>query len=144
MKLEDIQKLWDEDSAIDESEVGTEASVIAQKHHRYLKIYNREKLALIKFQEDLKRLKFEKTEFYRDGPTEETKAKGWEFPARGRLAPALATSHVEADKDVIEMNLRIGFQQEKIWYLHEIIKQLNNRNFALTNILNDRKWRQGD
>ncbi len=144
MKLENIQKLWDEDSKIDESELGHEAAQIAQIHNRYLKIYNVERLTLLKLQENLKRLKFDKGEFYRDGPTEDTDKRGWEYPARGRLSPTLAGVYVESDRHVIDENLKIGFQQEKLWFLDQIIRSLNNRNYCITNAIADRKWKQGD
>ena len=143
MKLEQIQEWWTKDCILDETEVSREASIIPQLHNKYLKLHTIERLALLKLQEDLKRLRFEKMEFYRDGPNDETRARGWEFPPRGRLAPGLAATYVDADKDVIAMNLQVGFQSEKVSVLHEIIKSLNNRNYLLTNILADRKWSQG-
>jgi hypothetical protein len=48
-----------------------------------------------------------------------------------------------SDKEIIEMNLRIGYQLEKIELLDSIIKSIMNRNFIIKNAIEWTKFTQG-
>ena len=85
-----------------------------------------EKLMLRKYIEDSKALKLAKFEFYTMGPTEETHAKGWQLPPQGRVVNAQANTYVDSDKDVINLNLKLGIQHEKVDLLDSIIKSLGS------------------
>jgi len=51
--------------------------------------------------------------------------------------------YMEADKDIIELNLRIGYQLEKIELLENIIKTISNRGFQIKNAIDWNKFIQG-
>jgi hypothetical protein len=51
--------------------------------------------------------------------------------------------YLESDKDIINLSLKIGLQEAVVEYLESIIKQINNRNFILKNILDWEKFRTG-
>ena len=143
MKLDAIFELWEADSKIDRTELGEESLKIAQLHHKYFKIFSNERLTLKKLTVDYKRLKLQKYEFYTMGPTEESQALGWELPAQGKILRADATQYVEADKDIVDISLKIGLQEEKLELLESIIKGLNSRGFNIKTALDYLKFTSG-
>ena len=143
MKLETIYAFWAEDSKIDRMDLGEESLKISSLHQKYMEIYTNEKIILRKFDIDLKVLKLEKHEFYTQGPTNETQEKGWELPAIGKVIRSDVQQYVEADKDIIQLTLKIGIEHEKVSLLESIIKNLSNRGFQIKNAIDWIKYASG-
>jgi hypothetical protein len=143
MKIEDIQNLWSQDSKIDHTELSTEALRIPSLHSKYFRIFTEERLRLRKYELDLKKLKLEKYEFYTQGPTEETHAKGWRLPPIGKVIKSEVNNYVDADDDIIQLTLKVGIQQEKIEMLESIIKSLTNRGFLIKSAIDFEKFKVG-
>lgn len=143
MKLEDIFAEWEKDSKIDRTNLGNEAIAIPALHNKYYQIFMNEKLLLRKYQEQQKKLKLDKQEFYFMGPTEETEAKGWKLPPQGKILKADVSTYVEADQDVINLNLKIGIQQEKVEFVMSIIKSLVNRGFQIKSAIDWERFQVG-
>lgn len=143
MKLEDIYEEWKKDSEIDKTELGDEALKIPKLHHKYYQMFTHERLLLRKHEADYKNLKLSKYEFYTMGPSEESREKGWKLPARGMILKADLPMYMEADKDIVDMSLRIGMQQEKIELLESIIKSLVNRGFQIKSAIEWTKFTMG-
>jgi hypothetical protein len=51
--------------------------------------------------------------------------------------------YMEADRDMIELSLKIGMQGEKIEFLESIIKSLQTRNFLIKNAIDFMKFTMG-
>lgn len=143
MKLEDIFAEWDQDSKISPLDLGNEAIKIPQLHNKYYRIYVNEKLILRKYVEEMKVLKLDKFEFYTMGPTEESQAKGWVLPPQGKILKDKAAAYVDADKDIINLNLKLGIQHEKVDMLDSIIKSLVNRGFQIKTAVDYEKFKVG-
>lgn len=143
MKIESILAEWEQDSKIDRTELSEESLKIPQLHHKYYKVYTSERLLLRKLESDLKQLKLDKHEFFTQGHTKETQEKGWELPPRGMILKADLPMYMDADKDIIELNLKIGYQLEKIELLDSIIKTIINRGFQIKNAIDWNKFIQG-
>jgi len=143
MKLEDILNAWEVDSKVSPTDLGNEAIKIPQLHHKYYRMFVNERLFLRKYQEDAKELKLEKYEFYTGGPTEETHAKGWVLPPRGKILKSDVQQFLDADKDIIKHNLKMGLQHEKIDLLESIIKSLVNRGFQIKSAIDWEKFQVG-
>lgn len=143
MKLEAIFDLWSVDSKIDRNDLGEESLNISKLHHKYHEIYTYERLTLRKYEAELKALKLEKFEFYTQGPTKETMERGWQLPPIGKILKADANTYVDADKDVINLTLKIGIQHEKITLLESIIKTLQARGFQIKTALDFIKFTSG-
>lgn len=143
MKIEDIFELWEKDSQIDRTELGDESLKIPQLHHKYFKIYSKERLLLRKLEADMKQLKLVKYEFYTQGPTDESHELGWIFPPAGKILKSEVSYYTEADQDIINLSLRIGMQQEKIDLLDSIIRTLNNRGYNIKSALDWEKFKVG-
>ena len=143
MKLDDIFSAWDEDSEIDRNHLDDESLKLSKLHKKYHEIFTNERLLLRKYESDLKVLRLEKFEFYTQGPTQETQAKGWKLPPIGKIIRSDANTYVDADKDVIDLSLRIGLQHEKISLLDSIIKTIMGRSFNIKNALDFIKFTSG-
>jgi hypothetical protein len=51
--------------------------------------------------------------------------------------------YLDSDKDIITNNIRIVNQKEKISFLEEVLKNINQRNFQIKNAIDWRKFTQG-
>jgi hypothetical protein len=91
----------------------------------------------------MKQLKLDKYEFLTQGPNEETKDKGWKLPPKGMILKGDIPMYLEADQDVINLSLKIGYQQEKIDLLESIIKTIINRGFLIKSAIEWQKFTMG-
>lgn len=143
VNFEELFTEWEKDSIIDKTKLDDESLRITKLHHKYYKFFIAEKSKLRQLENDLKRLKLEKTEFYTQGHNEETRAKGWKLPAKGIIIKSDVPMYVEADSDIINITLKIGIQQEKIEFLESIIKSLNNRGYNIKTAVEFIKFMNG-
>lgn len=143
MKLEEIYEHWDKDSEIDKTELGDESLKIPKLHHKYFQIFTNEKLVLKKYEADMKALKLSKYEFYTQGPSKESQDKGWSMPARGMILKQEMPLYMDGDRDIIDLSLKIGLQQEKVELLESIIKSLTNRGFQIRASIDWTKFTMG-
>lgn len=51
--------------------------------------------------------------------------------------------YLDADQDVVNLSLKIGYQQEKLELLDSIIKTIMNRNFIIRNAIDWQKFTMG-
>lgn len=143
MKLESIFEMWEKDARVDRQRLDEEALNISLLHAKYHKIYTNERLTMRKYEAELKELKLQKFEFYTQGPTKETVERGWQLPPIGKILKADANTYVDADKDVVNMSLKIGIQHEKIGLLESIIKTLQNRGYNIRAAIDYIKFTSG-
>lgn len=143
MKLETIYEEWNKDSEIDMTDLGNEAIKIPKLHHKYFQMYTAEKMLLRKYEAEMKTLKLSKYEFYTQGPSKESREKGWELPARGMILKQEMPMYLEGDKELIELSLKVGLQQEKVELLESIIKSLTNRGFQIKSAIDWNKFTMG-
>lgn len=143
MKIEAIEDLWEKDSQIDDSDLGSESLKIPLLHHKYYKLYFREKLALEQKMFDLNVLHKEKWELYTGKLDKQTLAeRGWEQFELNILRADISI-YLDADKDLIKKKIELSLQKEKVEYLKDIIKVINNRAFHIKNKIDFMKWAQG-
>lgn len=143
MKLEEIFDNWNTDSVIDKTNLGDESISIPKLHNKYYKIYTSEKLLLRKLESEMKALKLDKYEFYTQGPSKESQEKGWKLPPKGVVIKQEVQMYLDADREIIELSLRIGYQQEKIDLLDSILKTLIPRGWQIKNAIDFYKFTMG-
>jgi hypothetical protein len=51
--------------------------------------------------------------------------------------------YLQSDKDIITTNIKVVNQQEKINFLEEVLKNINQRNFQIKNAIDWRKFVNG-
>lgn len=143
MKLDSILELWEEDSKLDRNDLSNESLKIPGLHSKYYRIYVNEKLILRKYEAQLKELKMEKYEFYTQGPSKEQIDRGWKLPPVGKVLKADVNMYLDADKEIIELSLRIGIQKEKIDLLESIIESFKARGFNIKSALDFERFKMG-
>ena len=143
MKLETIYEHWSSDSKIDRTELGNESIKIPQLHAKYFKFYSEERLRLKQYESEHKILYKRKFEYYMGTMDEgEQKNLGWEPQLLKILRTDLPT-YIDADQDIINLNLKISMQKEKIDVLDNIIRTINNRGFQIKNVIDWEKFKTG-
>lgn len=142
MTIDDILKLWKEDSNIDKTELGDESLKIPKLHHKYYSILINERLRLEKLESEYRKLKLDKYEYFSQGASDEHIAKGWK-PLNKIILKTEIPMYMDADDQIIEINLKISYQQEKIDMLTDIMKMVHNRTFQLKNVQEWNKFIMG-
>lgn len=142
MKIEDIIEAWKKDCVIDQTSIGDESLNTAKLHAKYASLWTSEKIRLHQYYRQFKALKAEKEDFFFN-PTSEKVKEGWKIPPKGKLLKSEIPRFVEYDSDVLDMELKIGVQQEKIELLKSILGQISTRGFAIKNMLEDRRFMNG-
>ena len=143
MKLEEILDLWAEDCLVDRTELGEESLKLPLLHSKYLRIFTEEKLLLRRLENERKEMLLLKHDYYRGVMAEEDlKANGWE-PFRLNVLKSDIPMYIEADQDIIKINLRIAMQQEKVDSLESIIRSINNRGYLIKNAIEYEKFKVG-
>jgi hypothetical protein len=143
MTLDEILEDWDKDAPIDKLELGDASIDGARLHAKWLRRLAYERLRLYKLNTELKTLKRDKLEFYTQGPTKETQAAGWEFPARGVILNKDTGIYIDADKQILEKTLQIAYQQECVNAIDLIFVALKARGFDIGRKIEEMKLRAG-
>jgi len=143
MNIEEIMTLWESDTNIDRTELGDEALKVPKLHSKYYNILIKERLLLRKLEAEMKQLKLDKYEFLTQGPNDETKEKGWKLPPRGMILKGDLPMYIDADKDMINLSLKIGMQHEKIEFLDSVIKTIINRGYIIKNAIDWQRFTMG-
>jgi len=143
MKIEDIFEMWGEDAIVDPTDLSAESVKVPKLHHKYYQIHSREYMLLKKKQEEFKVLYRDKYEYYRGQLDYETmKSRGWE-PFELKVMKGDVGIYMEADTDIINANLSIALQQEKVDVLKAIIKDLSQRSYHINNAIDFQKFQMG-
>jgi hypothetical protein len=143
MQLEQLEAMWAEDCKIDETNLARESTRIPELHSKYYKLYIRSATKASKYKSDLKELERIKTEYYNGSMAEEDlKHYGWKQNPLKILKSDIA-KYIESDKDIINLCLKIDYQVSYTKFLEDIIRQINNRNFIIKNIIDYMKFTHG-
>jgi hypothetical protein len=141
--LEEVQKMWEEDSQIDRSQLGPEALRGPQLHSKYYKMYSQARMKLKRESAELKKFAHKKFIFYSQGPTQETQALGWKLPPCGKILKGEAREYVDCDDEVVRFTLAVAEVQELVDYLESVVKALKDRGFAIRNAIDWEKFLNG-
>ena len=143
MKLEDIYEQWKTDAIIDNENLINESLKIPHLHAKYLKYFTSEKIILTSKQSEYKELYKNKHEYYANTmDIDEIKELGWE-PLQKKIMKADVPMHIDADKEIKELRLKVAIQKEKVEALDHIIKSLNNRGFYIKNAVDYMRFING-
>lgn len=143
MTLDQMMEEWRKDASIDTTELGNESTKIPELHSKYLKIYfdERRKLKAMEFQS--KDLYLKKYEYYNGKMSQdELDELNWE-PFVKRLMKNEIDLYLESDKDIITGNIKVVNQKEKLNFLEEVLKNINQRNFQIKNAIEWKKFTNG-
>jgi len=131
------------DLEIDQTALDAESSRTPQVHNKYLVMFMDEKLKLKRMENELSVLRRNKWLYYTGRMSkEELDQHGWE-PFELNILKTEADELIEADSDWIKLDEKVAFQQEKVDYLENIVKIINNRQWQIRAIIDWIKFTQG-
>lgn len=143
MTLDQISEEWRKDAAIDSTELGTESLKIPQLHSKYMKIYFDERQKLKAYEFKSKETFLKKYEYFNGRMSrEELEEAGWE-PFVKKLLKHEIDMYLDSDKDIINIKMRMEAQKEKIDFLEEVLKNLNQRNYQIRNAIEWQRFTNG-
>jgi hypothetical protein len=143
MNLKDIKDIVNKDMKIDETDLDSESLKTPQLHNKYLIIYMDEKILLEKLQSDFNILKKKKWLYYTGKLSqEELDDLGWE-PFQLNILKTDIDKFIESDDEYIKLNHKVIFQKEKVKYLENVLKIINNRQWYIRSAIDWIKFTQG-
>jgi len=143
MEFERIKKMAEEDTRIDGIELDIESIKIPQLHNKYLNLLQDEKLVLRKLMSEQSKLYRIKWEYYNGKLDKETLDEyGWE-PFQLSILKKDINIYLESDKELSLIRDRVMFQEVKLEFLEEILKELNTRHWKIRNAIEWRKFTSG-
>jgi len=137
MNLETIQSMWEKDSQIDQIKIHDEAAKIPSLHAKYWDVYNTLKLLREKAKTQESSIRLERYNYY-TGKSAPEVYEAEPFPYRVREKDVIK-QHLDADKRLQEITLKIKYYDVMLTYLEDIVRQINNRSYQLKNIID---WQQ--
>ena len=73
---------------------------------------------------------------------EDLEANGWE-PNPLRILKSDLNTYIDSDTDIIKQTSKMDYQKEKINFLENIIRSINNRGFQIKNAIDWEKFKVG-
>ena len=143
MNLDELRKMVSIDLPMDTTELDKESMKTPQIHNKYLILHTDEKLILGKIQSDFNVLKRDKWLYYTGKMSqEELDEKNWE-PFNLKILRPDIDKFIESDEDIIRLSNRILLQKEKVNYLENVIKIINNRQWSIRSSIDWLKFTNG-
>ena len=143
MTLEEIRQMATIDVVMDKTELDVESMKTPQIHNKYLILYTDEKLILGKMQSDYSIQKKDKWLYYTGKMSqEELQEREWETFDLNILKTDI-DKFMDSDQDIIKLSNRILLQKEKVNYLENLIKIINNRQWSIRATIDWLKFTNG-
>lgn len=141
--MEELRLMVKDDLVMDKTELDIESMKTPQIHNKYLVMYSDEKLILGKLESDLNILKRDKWLYYTGKMSpEQLEDRGWDTFDLNILKTDI-DKFLGGDEDLIKLANRILFQKEKVNYLENVIKIINNRQWNIRAAIDWLKFTNG-
>ena len=140
MNLDEIEKLWKEDSTIDPDNLHLESIKIPSLHSKYFQIYNN--LSLLRKKEENNFLQLQKEKWlYYSGKSDPEVYK--QKPFDHRVMKSDLDKYMNTDDELVRSNTKIEYYSIMIKFLESILKNIENRSFAIKNSIYFMKFTAG-
>lgn len=141
-KLDDVLKMWTDDSNIDRTEPGKALIDIPKLHSKYLNILSQHRLLVKDAEFKYNRMKKLKWEYYTGKlDDDDLKKYGWE-PFPYTLKSDLNT-YLDADEDINKYKAKKLLHDEVVDVCTFILKELNSRTYQLRDFITWERFIQG-
>jgi len=143
MTFDELKEMVKKDISLDETQLERESARTPQIHNKYLLFFMEEKIFLSRIESELNVLKKKKWLYYNGNMSQdELDENGWEQYDL-RILRGDIDRLIESDNDVIKLKLKLDYQKEKVNYLENIIKIINNRQWNIRSIIDWLKFTNG-
>jgi hypothetical protein len=141
--IEEYEKMWAEDCKIDETNLVREASRIPILHSKYYKLYHRAALKATKLRYELKELEGRKHDWMEGLMDQQDLNKlGWRAYGPKPMKSEIPRK-IETDLDVVKLSLKIEYQSSIAKFLEDVVRQINNRNYVIRNMVDLIRFQAG-
>lgn len=138
MNLEELEKMWEKDSVLDDTLLDEEALKIPQLHSKYLTMYNHFKLLMAKARQEHKTMEHKKWLYYSGKEVPEDVE-----PMNYKIIRADIPRWMGIDEQMMKLDAKLDYYQVVLDFLAETLKQINNRNYVITNAIQWRRFTSG-
>lgn len=143
MDIQTIKTELEQDLKINDAELDTESLRIPKIHSKYLNILHDEKMVLQSLRMKKRIMLREKWEYYTGKMDAETlKQKGLE-PFNLKILKQDLDLYIDSDQDILQLDSKLIAQQEKVDYLQDAIKAINNMQWHIRDAIAWRKFING-
>lgn len=141
INLDEIQKLWSEDSKINIDDLHNESLKVSLLHSKYYEIYNNISLLRKRSETQYKIKKLERYNYY-NGKADPDVYKNEPFPYKVRDKESMQR-YLDADEKLSEILMKLEYYDIMLKYLEEIIKTISNRTYQIKNSIEFLKFQSG-
>lgn len=143
MDIQTLKQELEKDLKINDAELDTESLRIPKIHSKYLNILHDEKMILQSLRLKKRIMLREKWEYYTGKTDAETlKQKGLE-PFNLKVLKQDLDLYIDSDQDILQLDSKLITQQEKVDYLQDAIKAINNMQWHIRDAIAWRKFING-
>lgn len=144
MKLTEIQQNWEQDSRIDETNLGRESTRVPTLHSKYLNVLSKVKLQLRKAESDYYNTRRLKYRYYRgEMSREELQVLEWEQFQGNKPLKNEMDEFLQCDKDLIELQDKVEYYRTVIYTLEQILRSINSRTWDIKTAVEYMKFTNG-
>ena len=144
MTIDEVIAMWIIDAPLNELDLQRSIYDIPKMLSKYLKLLARSRKQRILLQRKRKLLQIKLMEYYSgdlNNPKDLEEIK--RQPFEKSILNSQIKDYIEADKEMIDLNLSNGYNNELIAILEDIMKSLHNRNFLIKNSIDYQKFISG-
>jgi hypothetical protein len=143
MTFDELKEMVKKDISLDETQLDKESSRTPQIHNKYLLFFMEEKLSLKRMETELDDVRKKKWLYFSGKMSQdELDENGWEqFDLH--ILKNDVDKMIEADDQVIKLKLKVEYQRERVNYLENVIKIINNRQWNIRSIIDWLKFTNG-
>ena len=143
-----LKEDWAEDSAVDfqfknkkySTDLGQLALEIPFQHNKYLNHYSDIQAVKTSLEFEVRRLVREKREYYSGEADAKTYAAK---PFGSKLTSAEMKTYLESDDDVINLEAKVKYLDQMLYWLDQVMKQISNRGFQIKSAIEWEKFVNG-
>ena len=142
--LEELFKLWEQDSKIDMTEPGRELLRIPNLHAKYNQLLSMHRLSAERCSIEYNKLRKVKWLYY-FGKLEkdELERRGWEQFLEKIIVKSDVNIWLDGDDDLCKILSKRVYHDECSSFCTYVMKELNSRTFQLRSFIDHEKFRQG-
>jgi hypothetical protein len=144
MKLSEIQEMWEQDSRIDETNLGRESTRVPTLHAKYLVYLSKVKLQLRKAESDYFNTRRLKYRYYRGEMTQqELEDNEWVQWQGNKPLKNEMDEFLQCDQHLIELEDKIEYFKTVIYTLEQILRSINSRTWDIKTAVEYMKFTNG-
>lgn len=143
MQIQEILDNWSNDTKLDDLNLDLESIKVPLLHGKYLAMLSKERSKVRELQASKKTLTRLLTSYYTGKATQDELDKLGREQFLERVLRGDVEVRIINDPAMVKLESMLGFHQETVMVLEEIMKSINNRGYQIKNVIEWRKLTVG-